>query len=95
MLAQGTKQDMDMVGHDDPVAQVVALTVEVGQGVRDDASYPGLAQDTGAVTGIEPVFDASGEALVVFAGRGRVPGLRVMGTPSLLFLLPGVEFLGG
>ena len=95
MLAQRTEQHMDMVGHDDPVAQLVALTIEKGQGIRDVASYCRLTQDTGAVTGIEPVLNASGEALVVFAGRGRVPGFRVMGEPGLLFLLPGAELVGG
>jgi hypothetical protein len=47
------------------------------------------------MTGIEPVFDTLGEAFVIFAGRRRVPGFRVMGEPGLLFLLPGVEFVGG
>jgi hypothetical protein len=94
MRVQRPKQDMDMIGHDDPVAECVALAVEEGERVADVLAYGGVAQDAGAVSGIEPVFDPLREALVVLGGGGGVPGFRVAGKPSLLFLLPVTELVG-
>jgi len=79
----------------DPIAQFVTRAVEEGQGLRDDAPDLGFAQDACAVSGIEPIFDTLGEALVVFAGGGRIPGFRVMGEPGALFFLPEAELVGG
>ena len=62
---------MNMVGHDYVVAQVVAESVEVVQGIGHDACHVGPSQDTLAKTPIEVSHEFAREGLVKFVLAGH------------------------
>jgi hypothetical protein len=81
---------VDVIGHDDPSREVVALAVEVEQAALDDGAHVGAAEVTLAFTGIEPLFQAQAESFVVFTPLFIAPRLRVVSEPDGFLLLPGV-----
>ncbi len=55
----GLDHRVDMVGHDAPGDEGVALLVEVKKGVLDDGGGLWVAQKAGAMTCVEVLFDAA------------------------------------
>ena len=86
---------MDVIRHDDERIEIVALAVEMPEGVGDDARGRGLAKEAGAVAGVEPVVDLAAESLVVSGLGFRIPRLGMMTEPRVFFILPFGELSGG
>ena len=71
---------MHVVWHDYVAVEVVALAVEVMEGVCDDGMV--LAEAACAVVVVEFVFDWEDKASVVLRVLGLVPGLWVLFEPG-------------
>jgi hypothetical protein len=54
-----SNQDVNVIWHDDPGDQVVALTVKVTPGIDNARRYPGMSKYAGTHTSIEPRIDAT------------------------------------
>jgi hypothetical protein len=54
---QWAKDDVDVVWHDDPSAEVIAVSVEVSKGVGHDLGGAWVMQDAGAKPLVEDGFD--------------------------------------
>lgn len=53
----GLEQDVDVVGHDAPRVQVIALAVKMEEGVLDVAGDLGMAQRARPHAGVQPTLD--------------------------------------
>ena len=81
--AQGLDDDVDVVGHDAPGVQPVAVAIEILKRVGDDLGDHGLAQMGGAMAGIEPGVDLFGPAVTGFL-------LSLVGLLAGFFAGPGL-----
>lgn len=88
VFAEGTEEGVDMIGHDDEGRQLVAVTVEVGEGIRGDSGVLGIAKETRTVALVEPTVDALGKAFMVGLLGGFVPWLRMVLDPEFAFVAP-------
>ena len=62
-------EGVNVVGHDDGFVQVQASAVPMLQGVHNDLSLFGLAEDAGAVTGVEQLVPAGVEGFGVLPAK--------------------------
>ncbi|WP_231604587.1 hypothetical protein [Crateriforma conspicua] len=76
-------QQMHMIGHDDGVAQQIAISIEEFQGVEHDLSGDGIPQGTSAKTGVECVFAKTFELFVesfaIGVGQAIAVGAPIIG----------------
>jgi len=86
------EDDMDMVRHDDPSVEVIALAIEKVHGVGDDSSALEVFEHACATSGIEPFLKAVGEAFGVFAELVVGERLRVRRLPLFALGMPLFEF---
>lgn len=86
------EDDMDMVGHDDPSVEVIALAIEKAHGTSDDSSALGVFEHTCAASGVQPFLKAVGEAFGVFAELVVGKWLRVRRLPLFALGMPLFEF---
>ncbi len=90
MFSSRPHQHMDMVGHDDPFVELVAVAVEVDEGVGNHLSQAGVFQEARACAFVEPLVDAFGKEFVETGAFGfGVGGLMVF----LPFLAQRLVFL--
>ena len=85
---------MNMIRHNDERIEIITLIVEMAEGVSDDACQGRLAENTGAVTRIEPLTYPGTESPMIFGFGLSVPRLGVVTHPSVFFILPFSEFCG-
>lgn len=77
-IAQQTEEHVNVVGHDDVVAQVVASTVKVLQRRRHEPGRRGVAQLAGADSAVQVLHELPGEGGVELAVQvGHRPQLRL------------------
>src|SRR2546421_6531406 len=82
------KQCMDVIRHDNEAVEEVALAVEMPERARNNLRRLTIAQETGAVTLIEPALAAFDESLLVFVGSSRIPRFRMMPQPVRKLFFP-------
>ena len=81
-----------MVGHDNVGGQLVALAVEVMEGIGDNPCVLRSAKEARSVTGIQPFLHLFSKSLVVSRFGGGVPWFWMKSQPSIPFFLPFCEF---
>src|SRR5947208_12737640 len=79
---------MQVVRHDHPSVQSVALAVEMAESVDYNLSHLGLTEKTFAVALVEPTFAFIAEPALVFMLRVCVPGLGMKLQPCFQFFAP-------
>ena len=93
VAGEGCDEHVNVIGGDDKVAELIALTVEEFQGVLDDVAAFWECEQAGAGALVEPKFEGGGEVLVVVAPVVFTDGFGVRGEPVVAVFEPAVEFV--
>lgn len=100
-------QQVNVIGHDDEVEHLVAISIKVQKAVGNEAGDPGLCENTRAMTRVKRLVPARGEAVVIFGQRfgqqllqARLPALlqrvdAVQVKPAISFRPPAIEDIPG
>lgn len=56
-MYQSLNQKVQVVWHHDPCQQTVPLAIKMEQSLLDHLSHAGIAQRTGAMLGVDPLFN--------------------------------------
>lgn len=73
------EEDVDVIGHYDPGEQAVTLGIENQQGALHHVGYGRVAQDAGAVAGVDPGVDAlAAFGAALFGGEGFQFGVQTL-----------------
>ena len=80
-----------MIRHHDPTQLVVALAIEMLQGVTDDSRGGWFSQQALTVPVIQPPFDRAGKSLMILALNFTGPWFGMVAEPSRSLELPTPE----
>ncbi len=94
MVVDKAYDQVDVVRHDDETIEGVVLGIEMAEGRFDFGRARRIAENAGAVAGVEPLLKAGGEFVTVGEFGGGVPWRRVLPEPGGAFGVPGFEKRG-
>ena len=91
VLGRQSEYHMNVIWHHHEGFELVAITVEMVQSVRDDSRECGVLEKALATTSIQPGINGLREALMIFILCLGIPGLGMTREPRLPLGLPLVE----
>jgi len=93
VAGSGRDDQMDVIGHNDEIANDVAVAVEIKQGVFDDFRYGRILEPAFTIALIEPCKDSVGEDVAEFVFLFGGTGFGMCAKPCVAFVSPEAELV--